>query len=413
MRVRLAIGVATLVAVLLGGGFSAYAQGNDELTELRRRVAALEAEQKRMADQELEEISKRLAEEMGQTTLPEWVTRTKLKGDFRYRHELIDDDASGRNTDRNRQRIRARLGIYSKVNDDVDVGIRLATGGLGGATSTNQTLTGAFGSKAFNLDRAYFDYHPGRIEGLHVIGGKMANVFNEPVGNSDLIWDGDVNPEGLAAKYSVKTADESMEFFVQGGGFYATENRRPEDQGLFGGQAGVKVAVPGFEGVSLKVGGGYYDYANVENGALLGTASGNQLDATGVQYNDDYDLVEGFAELGYKGDDVSLSAFGHAVRNTAATCNKSAWLAGGSVGYKKFKVTYNYRTVDQNSIIGSLADGDFLQGGINGNSHKISLGYNLSKNWDIGATAFISERGNANLGGRRVNVYQLDLKFKF
>ena len=47
------------------------------------------------------------------------------------------------------------------------------------------------------IDLAYFDWHPERVEGLNVIGGKMENPFYAP-GKTELLWDGDLRPEGVA-----------------------------------------------------------------------------------------------------------------------------------------------------------------------------------------------------------------------
>ena len=65
-----------------------------------------------------------------------WARGIKLKGDTRYRHELIDREGANQ---RNRQRLRVRLGLDAKVNDTVSAGLQLATGG-DDPRSTNQTL---------------------------------------------------------------------------------------------------------------------------------------------------------------------------------------------------------------------------------------------------------------------------------
>jgi len=278
--------------------------------------------------------------------------------------------------------------------------------------STNQTL-GKFSSrKDFWLDLAYFDYHPHQVKGFSVLGGKMPNVFNAPVGNSDLIWDSDVTPEGLAAAYKQNLTD-NLGVFVQGGGFWVTENRRPADQSMWAVQGGVNLTLgdPDNGAINVKAGGGFYDYGNVQGQpTVLGTAGGNQT--AGGLYLDDYDLANVFGEIGTKVGDVGVSAFGDLVRNTGTGCNKTGWLAGGSAFYKKAKVTYNYRKVDQNAVLGALADGDWLQGGVNGRGHKVSAGYKLAKNWDANVTYFDSERGRANAAGADVKLWQFDLVFK-
>ena len=77
----------------------------------------------------------------------------------------------GRPSDRHRNRIRARLGLGAKVNDEWDLGFRLATGHgevSGDPVSTNQTLDEAFSKKPIWLDQAFFGYHPQWFKGFNV-----------------------------------------------------------------------------------------------------------------------------------------------------------------------------------------------------------------------------------------------------
>ncbi len=92
------------------------------------------------------------AEDKEKDTSQNWTSRVKVSGDMRFRQEFRDSDIKG--SEKNRTRIRARIGIAAKVNDNVDVGFRLVT--AGGTTSTNQTLEGGFGGKNLFIDRSGF-----------------------------------------------------------------------------------------------------------------------------------------------------------------------------------------------------------------------------------------------------------------
>ena len=163
--------------------------------------------------------------------------RFNLEGDFRYRHGTIN--AEGLST-RNRQRIRARVGLDARISDAFDVGIMVASGS-DDPISTNQTLDGAFSTKDFRLDLAYFDWHPVTVPGFHLSAGKIKNPFFSP-GKTELIWDSDLRPEGGAIKYSTKLS--SLELFANLGGFWAEERSTAADTGLFGAQAGAKYSFP-------------------------------------------------------------------------------------------------------------------------------------------------------------------------
>ena len=84
---------------------------------------------------------KMMREEGFQQGLPEWVKNAKLKGDFltRYQYERKETDADART----RGRIRYRLGLDTKVNDQIKVGLGIASG-ADDPRSTNQTFTDTF-----------------------------------------------------------------------------------------------------------------------------------------------------------------------------------------------------------------------------------------------------------------------------
>ena len=105
-----------------------------------------------------------------------------------------------------RQRIRARVGFVSQVNADVEAGVRIASGNSNDARSTNQDLDNYFVKKDLWLDRAYVNWHPSAVPGLKLIGGKMAQPW---ISEEQLIWDDDVNPEGVAALYSHKFGESN------------------------------------------------------------------------------------------------------------------------------------------------------------------------------------------------------------
>ncbi len=155
------------------------------MQEMQERMAQLEARQKikeQSLTERLDNVEKKTVEiekaaPAGLPTSASWVERIKWSGDFRYRHESIDEETTGSvrwKDGRNRHRIRARLMLEAVLNDEWGVGFRLASGSAD-PTSTNQTLDDSFSSKDIWLDLAYFDYHPAAVKGLNVYGGKMKN----------------------------------------------------------------------------------------------------------------------------------------------------------------------------------------------------------------------------------------------
>jgi hypothetical protein len=121
--------------------------------------------------------------------------RFRWTGDVRVRAEDFFQQGVA---DRNRARIRVRLGFEGKLNEDFFGGIALATGSLGDPTTTNESLTNNFDRKTIALDRGYITYNPLAHRWLSVTGGKFAYPWQR----TSVTFDPDLNPEGFDEKLS-------------------------------------------------------------------------------------------------------------------------------------------------------------------------------------------------------------------
>ena len=121
--------------------------------------------------------------------------RFRLIGDVRVRGENFFQKGVA---DRNRARIRVRFGFEGKLNEDFTGGIALATGSLGDATTSNETLTNNFDRKTIALDRGYISYNPVARGWLSITGGKFAANWQK----TSVTADSDLMPEGFSEKLS-------------------------------------------------------------------------------------------------------------------------------------------------------------------------------------------------------------------
>jgi len=143
------------------------------------------------------------------------ITELELFGDIRLRYAYqggqTDDNsplASPANgvaghddwQERERQRYRIRLGFRGTLLDDWFFGIRLETNSS--SRSTNVTFAdessgGPFskGSDGINVGQAYIGYKG--VKDFTFTGGRMPN----PLVNTPMVWDPDINPEGLAEQW--------------------------------------------------------------------------------------------------------------------------------------------------------------------------------------------------------------------
>ena len=383
---------------------------NQQLSELQNRIASLEAKEKRES-----------------AALPEslkWVEKIKISGDFRYRHGHTDLEAqiAGRTewlngSDRNR--IRARLMFEAMINDDWDVVMRIASGSSKSPNSTNQDLEDAFSSKDIWLDLAYFNWHPAAEERWNVFGGKMKHPFYK-VGKNELIWDNDLNPEGIAVQYVTPLSDTDQ-VFLNGGGFWVDESSLGVDTSLWGAQAYWKHTIGNPDYVLA--GASYYDYGNLRGrSALSSTWSSASIffgnTSSGSLYRYDYNIFETFGEYGFKYMGMPTAIFGSWVRNDVASSSEdTGWLIGTKLNKAKdpgsWELSYDYRELDADAVVGGFTESDFLGSFTNSRGHKFGFKYQLAKNLQTGLTYYHLEDTSSSVGDMDYRRLMADLVFKF
>ncbi|WP_122666138.1 putative porin [Pseudomonas viridiflava] len=348
-----------------------------------------------------------------------WATKTQFKGDVRVRQENIKVEDQASSTDRSRQRLRARLGAYTEINPQVSTGIRIATGGNPGGNgdgrSTNVDLDNYFTKKTLWLDLGYVDYAPTAVKNLHIIGGKM----NQPwVNMGDVIWDGDLNPEGLAATYSFPLGGKT-ELFGSAGHYTLKDNidgdgyQFRHDLRLYAGQLGAKFAPT--DNLKVTLGGSVYGYDGDSS-----TAAQNALAVNG-NTTTEFQLYEGFGQVDISGLGVPLGLYGQYVVNDKSSDGEdTAWLTGVKTKVFGFGIDYNYRDVQRNAVVGAFTDSDFANGTTGARGHKLKVSYEIDKNFSVGATYFLADADNTastrlvrGPTDRDVKTLQLDAEAKF
>lgn len=332
-----------------------------------------------------------------------WADSVDFSGDFRLRYESIDEEFE---TDRNRMRFRARFGITTQVSDKVKFVTRLATGG-DNPTSTNQTFDDGFSSKDIGVDLAYVDWQIS--DELNLYGGKMTNPLFK-AGSTQLVWDSDLTPEGIAVKYS------SGRVFGTVGGFSVEERSSADDSLLYVAQGGLKI--PLGESNKLIVGAGYYAYTNTVGNAAFynGDAKGNTLDAEDL-YVFEYKETELFAQFDMRIRDWPLQLHAVYVRNNDADRQDAGFAYGAKVGSSKDKgqmqFAWTYLDVEADSVIATYNDSDFGAGGTDAKGHVLKAKYGLSKKLFVGGTILVNKMDRFQGVEHDYNRIQLDIEFKF
>ena len=411
MSVPASAGVdAKLLEMLKANGSISPAQYAELQTELTsEKQAQQEAAANQVKKSDLSAFEQKVA----------WAAKTEFKGDVRVRQETvkIDGESDGKNKDR--QRIRARLGAYTEINPQVNTGIRIATGGGDDARSTNQDLDNYFDKKQLWLDQAYIDYHPTAVKDLHLIGGKMPQPW---VSMGDVIWDSDINPEGLAATYKHNLGNSGVEMFGSAGYYTLKDNVDGEgvqfrnDLSLYTGQLGARFAPT--DSLKVTLGGSVYSYNNDKDSACPTTGTKTTPCALAVNGNstDEFRLYEGFGQVDIANLPVPLSLYGQYVHNAATDSDQdNAWLVGFKSKLNAFSLDYNYRDIQRNAVVGAFTDSDFANGTTGSRGHKIKLGYEIDKNFGLGVTYFLTKADYATSTQKdaNANTLQLDVEAKF
>ena len=337
-----------------------------------------------------------------------WADSLTFKGDLRCRHERVGDDskknAEGETYARERDRIRARLGAEAKVMDPLKVGLELSTG-QADPVSGNQTLGDGFGKKEMRLSLAYADYSvfgDARAYEAHVVAGKMKNPFlTQP---DDLVWDGDVTPEGVAAKGQWGKGFATV--FANGGHLWVQERSAEDDLMLHAGQVAAKFQF--LPEIALTAGASVHAFQDVEGHDVLdwegkNNAYGNSTKegsvsggATNKAWKAGYTPVTCFAQLDLWVAGKPVALFAQELSNADADEREEGHLYGISLGKAKnrrtWEIGYSHAELEKDATLGLLTDSDRWGGGTDGKGHRVYGKYQLAKNVQVGAAYLVGER---------------------
>ncbi|MGE5279169.1 MAG: putative porin [Deltaproteobacteria bacterium] len=414
-----------LLAWIFGARMACASEVDVLLRKLVEKGILTAPEAQQVREETAEEAAKAepQKQEAAASGLPDWVKNIKMKGDFRLRYQY--NHADDTLNDRHRARIRLRLGLEGKVNDKLAAGVGLATGLSDGsadaARSTNATLANGFSKKDIALDYAYVTYAP--KDWIEFVGGKFHNPLWEP---TDLVWDGDINPEGGAISFKTALTD-NCDVFLNTGVFILDEDNAPgqnDDPMMY-------VVQPGFnykatDKVSVKGAFSVNDSANVKGNTLNGTGATNSTAGGGLRY--DFLVLEpalqvdvkkpfGFLDIGRLSDIESLAVFTQYVNNTIPDDNNTGFAAGFKLGSAKiakfgdWQFKYIYAMLERDAVLDVLPDSDRYSGKTGIRSHEGVFEFGLGKNTVLGLDIY---RSWSLIGGKNPEtVVQMDWNVKF
>tara|TARA_B100000214_G_scaffold373008_1_gene352441 strand:+ start:108 stop:1319 length:1212 start_codon:yes stop_codon:yes gene_type:complete len=319
-----------------------------------------------------------------------WASKVKVKGDIRLRYQWENTDGG---IERNRGRYRARIGLIGKPVDNWEAGIGLASG-ADDPRSTNETFDDTFETKDARMDYAYLQYNK---DNLMAIGGKFKRkkyLWNA----TDLMWDGDVNPEGLAAKYSMKN---NLGKFYVGSGILVIDEAggTSEDPYMIYAQLGQKFKNENFYG---QLAAQYHSFGEMNLGQehSAGTNTDDNLGAFGASW-----------ELGTETNAGKVAFIGDLYNNIETNTNEDT---AYSVGFKwkkgSWKAKYIYAKVEHNAVPDFLPDSDRFGGDTGIKGHEFAINYAFNKNVSLGLDYYATQAYDENI---HQDLLQIDLNMKF
>lgn len=406
--------------------------------------------------------------------LPDWIDRISFSGDFRMRYQgnfyaktnfpqfpdvdaIVRAGGVSRNNfpllnstiDRHLYRYRARLGVEARVLDHVKVGFRLGSGDNPGPVSTNETIGDFFQKDDLWIDQAYIELSP--LKQIKLSAGRMPNPFY----STDMVWDTDINPEGLAASASVDLGQKALNtrLFAAGGWFPLQEREAdPYDRNLIAGQAGIEVHPA--DKLGIKLAGAYYNFRRVQG--VRNAPDGSRLkDFTAPLYlsqgNSLFDLRtdgltslpglasrfelvnvtgsvawHGFGDVGVKltGDYVVNIGFNRneiAARRIGEPAsvppNNKGFQVRLDVGHDQiskfgdWRLGVGYKRIGTDAVLDIFTDSDFGLGGTDVKGYLVEAAVGIFRNTQLGVNWYSTK--SINRAPFDVDVLQVDLLTHF
>jgi hypothetical protein len=274
-------------------------------------------------------------------------------GQARLRAEF--NDTNNGTSDRHRQRLRLRAGANYMVNEELTLTARASTGDEGNPNSGYHDIGKGFNRMEFSLDQLFVAYTPDAWGGAKVVAGKFANpVYRTPF-YSELVWDGDLMPEGAALIYPLEDLGpfDSSTFTVA----YTAVIEQAAAEDSWANMWLWHGVMSNGEDSQWDFGANYYFYGDLspDNSTVL-VGTGNAV--SGGDFASDFGVVQG--TVGYQTGDLLFA--GEYVLNTRAAdgIDDSGFALGAGIDTDYGRFYVQHQTLGQDATVAATAQDDFL-----------------------------------------------------
>lgn len=326
----------------------------------------------------------------------------EIGGSVRYR--LQSQKEAGAET-KIAHKFRLRLDTLARSENGWGAGARLETNQE--ATSGHENLGDKFEKKSLYISLAY-------IEKSFTFGviriGKTPNPFHT-VGESELIWDDSITPEGASGEFKVSDFFINLGAYLLVNNYDSTNGVNLDDNKVLSAQVGWKKRFGAHE---YLIGTGYTKFSNIERAQFnsIGKKSGQgNLTLGNKDYASSFELGELFLDYSYYFSVFKLGSFLHLVQNFKAVDEKNAFHLGGYLKFGDLKGIYSYSKVEADSVIGAFTNSSPGPGGSDLFYHRAAIEYDLTKAFEVGASHIWAKAPISN--SQDYNKLRVDLTYKF
>jgi hypothetical protein len=350
------------------------AKTNERITRIETALNALEGKPQAVVPSTPVEAPK--------MALPQQASASPLdiSGDLRLRYESNFGDRDARNRDRGVLRARLR-GNYA-ITPWLTAGAQLTTGDPDDPNSSDATLSNFNDDLDVSLDQVWLRGKLGRLE---LTGGKIPQPFIR----TDMVWDGDVYPEGVSAAYSMPIG-KALDVKASGLYFIIDESVAGPDSRMIGGQITTSYRGTGSWKSSLSV--GYYDYSlNSLAGADAGDFRTNRF-ANG-RYVSDFNLLDIIVSAEYSGFSKKwpIRIMGDYVHNFGADQGSNGFSILTTVGRAAdkgdWRFGYGYVRVGTDAVLAAFSE-DNTTIATNALQHSLSIDYTIRPHLILNGTFY-------------------------
>lgn len=337
-------------------------------------------------------------------------------GDIRIRFE---EDIVQKKV-RFRQRYRARLGFNAMINSDFQLSMRVSTSNNpNDPNSTHVNANDGFNHINIIFDRIYVHYNPKKMKQFGLWLGKFPNLFVNSKIFSEIVWDDDIQPEGLAFEYESTWSKNTNLNFVNGS--YFLSQFRSGDDKLWLNTSQITLQSKRNKNIRFTVSSGLYYYFNIKgqqaDNSIFDPNGGNStyIDVVNPniqRYSTNFFINENFLILKISNFKKDITLKTEYIQNFGASTDNIGWVAGISVGSlksaKDFKFYYQYQDIQKDAIFSPFANDDvLLQTDYKG--HIFGIGLALAKKISVQGWGLIHQ---SQLVSENKMRFRLDLNIK-